>query len=197
MSFIADIFGAKSAAKGQQKAADAAKQAADQSLAEQRRQYDQSRADMMPWLTAGKSALGTIENLNRGDYSSFVASPDYNFQQTEGARALTARNALAGIGQNDGAAQKAALKYSQNLAQGSYNDYYNKIAGVAGTGQVTANQAAGLGQNYADATTNINTNRANALGSSYIKQGNIWGNLFSNLGGQAENAVARMFGMGK
>lgn len=196
MSFIADIFGAKSAAKGQQKAADAAKQAADASLAEQQRQYDQSRADMMPWLESGKTALGQVNALNSGDYSSFNASPDYNFQQTEGARALTARNALAGIGQNDGAAQKAALKYSQNIAQGSYNDFYNKIAGVAGTGQVTANQAAGLGSNYAGAVTGINQTKSNALGSSYINQGNIWGNMFSKWGAQAEQAAARVMGMG-
>ncbi len=194
MSFVADIFGAKSAAKGQQKAADAATRAAADSLAEQRRQYDQSRADMMPWLTAGKDALGTITALNSGNYSSFNRSPDYKLQQAEGARALTARNALAGIGQNDGAAQKAALKYSQNLAQGSYNDYYNKIAGVAGTGQVTANQASGLGQNYAGAVTGINQNKSNALGSSYINQGNIWGNLFSNLGGQATAAASKVLG---
>lgn len=196
MSFVADIFGAKSAAKGQDKAAAAAKAAAAESLAEQKRQYDQSRADMMPWLTAGQAALGTVNALNKGDYSSFVASPDYNFQQSEGARALTARNALAGIGQNDGAAQKAALKYSQNLAQGSYNDYYNKIAGVAGTGQVTANQAAGLGQNYAGAVTNINTNRANALGSSYINKGNIWGNYWSDLSGQMQAGGKMLMGMG-
>lgn len=196
MTFIADILGAKSAAKGQQKAADAAKQSADASLAEQQRQYNQSRADYQPWLAAGTAALGQVNALNSGDYSSFNRSPDYNFQQTEGARALTARNALAGIGQNDGAAQKAALKYSQNLAQGSYNDFYNKIAGVAGTGQVAANQAASLGQNYAGSVTNINTNKANALGSSYINQGNIWGNLFSNLGAKAEQIGAKLIGMG-
>lgn len=194
MSFVADIFGAKSAAKSQQKAADAAKKAADDSLAEQRRQYDQSRADMMPWIESGKGALDQVNRLNSGDYSSFKTSPDFNFQQEQGARALTARNALAGIGQNDGAAQKAALKYSQNLAQGSYNDYYNKIAGVAGTGQVQTNNAAQLGQNYAGAVTGINQNKANALGSSYIKQGNIWGNLFSNLGGQVTAAATKMFG---
>lgn len=194
MSFVADIFGAKSAAKGQQKAADAAKQAADASLAEQRRQYDQSRADMMPFLDAGKNALSVIGKLNTGDYSSFQQSPDYNFQQTEGARALTARNALAGIGQNDGAAQKAALKYSQNLAQGAYNDYYNKLAGQAGMGQVQTNAAANLGQNYAGAVTGINQNKSNALGSSYINQGNIWGNLFSNLGGQATAAATKFLG---
>lgn len=192
MSFVADIFGAKSAAKGQQKAADAAKQAAADSLAEQRRQYDQSRMDMMPWITEGTDALRRISQLNNGDYSSWQQSPDYQLQQKEGARALTARNALAGIGQNDGAAQKAALRYSQDLAQKDYNDYYNKLAGVAGTGQVQTNNAAQLGQNYAGAVTGINQNKANALGSSYINQGNIWGNLFSNLGGQA-TAVATKF----
>lgn len=193
MSFVADIFGAKSAAKGQQKAADAAKQAAEASLAEQRRQYDQSRSDMMPWIDAGKNALNTITQLNAGDYGSWQNSPDYKVQQQEGARALTARNALLGL-QDSGAAQKSALKYSQDLAQKDYNDYYNKLAGVAGTGQVQTNNAAQLGQNYAGAVTGINQNKANALGSSYINQGNIWGNLFSNLGGQATAMATKFLG---
>ena len=191
MSIIGDIFASRSAAKGQQRAADAAKEASAASLAEQKRQYDLSRADQMPWLTAGTNALGTITALNNGDYSSFTASPDYQFRQREQTRSLNARNAALGI-QDSGAATKAALKYSGNLASGEYNNYYNRIAGVAGTGQVAATNNAQVGQNYAGAVTNINQNRADALGSSYVNQGNIWGNYFSGLGGQADK-VGQLF----
>lgn len=200
MSFITDIFAAKSAAKGQKQAAQAATDEANASLAEQRRQYDLSRSDMQPWLTAGTGALNSYASLlgqngagaRDAAFSQFQASPDYQFRQDEQARALTARNSALGI-QDSGAAQKAALQYSGNLAAGEFNTYANRLAGLAGVGQTAASGNAALGQNYAGAVTGINQNRAQALGSSYINRGNIYGNLLSNLGGQAENLAIRAF----
>jgi hypothetical protein len=200
MGFIADIFGAKSAAKGQKQAAQAATDASNASLAEQRRQYDLSRSDMQPWLTAGTGALNSYANLlgQNGQtardtaFGQFTASPDYQFRQDEQARALTARNSALGI-QDSGAAQKAAMQYGGNLASGEFNTYANRLAGLAGVGQTAASGNAALGQNYAGAVTNINQNKAQALGSSYINRGNIYGNLISNLGAQAENAAIKMF----
>lgn len=63
MSFVADIFGAYQADKGQRRAANAASQASAASLAEQKRQFDLSRTDMQPWLTAGTGALGQLSRL--------------------------------------------------------------------------------------------------------------------------------------
>jgi len=194
MSFITDIFAARSASRGQERAATAATNAAEASTSEQRRQYDQTRSDNLPWLTAGTDALTRLQALNNGDYSSFTASPDYQFSLNEGARALTARNAALGT-QDSGAAQKAALKYSQGLASGNYNDFYNKIAGVAGLGQTANASNQNAGQNMTTALTNINQQQASALGSSYINQGNIWGNLASRVGGRIDNAASMFVGM--
>lgn len=49
--------------KAAQNAANASQNATDQTIAEQRRQYNQSRQDMMPWLTTGTSALNTLGGL--------------------------------------------------------------------------------------------------------------------------------------
>lgn len=256
MSFITDIFGAKQAAKGQQKAADAASKAAAESLALQERQYNQTREDNQPWMSTGRNALATLaqvsgqngpalgynwnkyladntdvaDAINNGYFGgvngpggvqgaaqrhyeeyghtadrftptratnmdAFTASPDYQFRMNEGARALTARNSALGI-QDSGAAQKSALQYNQNLAAGEFGDWWNRQAGLAGVGQTAAGANQSAGQNYANVGTNINQNKANALGSSYINQGNIWGNLITGLGNKAETNVARMFGMG-
>lgn len=200
MSFIADIFGANAAAKGQKQAANAASEASAASLAEQRRQYDLSRADQQPWLTTGTNALNSYANLlgqngaaaQTTAMGQFQTSPDYAFRQSEQARALTARNSALGI-QDSGAAQKAAMQYSGNLASGEFNNYANRLAGLAGVGQTAATTNAGLGANYANQVTNINQNRAQALGSSYINRGNIYGNLYSNLGSQAQTAAIKAF----
>lgn len=54
---------ANSQKKAAQSAANASQQASDASIAEQRRQYDLSRQDQMPWLTTGTSALNTLAGL--------------------------------------------------------------------------------------------------------------------------------------
>lgn len=229
MSIIADIFGAKSADRGQERAAEAATSATQASLAEQRRQYDLSRADMQPWLQTGSGALGQLARLygigqggqpaprggtasyggvgvsnggvqmpqtggaQGGQYDTFWQSPDYQFRLNESQRALTARNAALGI-QDSGAAQRSALQYAGNLASGEFNNYANRLAGLAGVGQTAAQGNAQLGQNYAGAVTGINQNQANALGSSYINRGNIWGNLINNWTGQATRAAGAFLG---
>ena len=202
MSFITDIFAAKSAAKGQTNAANAARDAANVASAESARQYDQSRADNQPWLSTGTSALNslaTLYGLNGQPQSmaGFTASPDYQFRQDEQARALTARNSALGI-QDSGAAQKSALQYSGNLASGEFNNYANRLAGLAGVGQTAAGQNQALGQSYANQVGNIQQNQASALGSSYINKGNIYGNLLGNAGGRLDgrtsNSLGRIFG---
>lgn len=198
MSFITDIFSAKSAAKGQTQAANAARDAAAVSTAESARQYDQSRADNQPWLSTGTSALdslATLYGLNGKTQSmdGFTASPDYQFRQDEQNRALTARNSALGI-QDSGAAQKAALKYSGNLASGEFNNYANRLSGLAGVGQTAAAQNQALGQSYAGQVNNIQNTQAQALGSSYINKGNIYGNLWSNIGGRVDQAGQMLLG---
>lgn len=203
MSIIADIFGANKAAKGQQKAADAASAASAASLAEQRRQYDQSRADQLPFLQAGQGAIGTYASLlgqngapaQTAAMGQFQASPDYNFRLNEGARALTARNAALGI-QDSGAAQRSAMQYGQGLASQEYGNWANRLAALGGVGQTAAANNAQVGGNYANAVTGINQNTAQALGSSYINQGNIWSNLINNWSGQATRAGTAFMGGG-
>ena len=112
--------------------------------------------------------------------AGFIASPDYQFRLNESQRALTARNAALGI-QDSGAAQRAAIQYAGNLASGEFNNYANRLAGLAGVGQTAAQNTAALGANYAGAVGNIGMNNAQNLGSSYQQQGqnsaNMWGNL--------------------
>lgn len=200
MSLIGDIVGGLFASNGQKKAAQASQQATDASLAEQRRQFDLSRSDYLPYLQQGTKALGTYASLlgqngsaaQQQAMAQFQASPDYNFRLNEGARALTARNAALGI-QDSGAAQRSALQYSQGIASQEFGNWTNRLAALSGVGQTAAQNNAQLGSNYANAVTGLNMNNAQNLGSSYINRGNIWGNLVNNWTGQAAGA-ARLFG---
>lgn len=127
------------------------------------------------------SAVQVPEGANP-DQAPFFASPDYQFRLNEQGRALTARNSALGI-QDSGAAQKAALQYSGNLASGEFNNYANRLSALAGVGQSAANTNAQLGQNYAGAVGNIGMNNAQNLASSYQSRANATGNMWSSLGG--------------
>ena len=118
---------ASDAAKAQQKSDAAA-------IAEQRREYDQSRQDLLPWETTGASALdqlaaiyglatyqngqtvpGNSSSKPAPDYSSFYKSPDYNFAMKEGIAGIDAGAAATGS-LDSGATRKAEEKYAGNLA---------------------------------------------------------------------------------
>jgi len=171
--------GAKDAAKAQAKGADAAN-------AEQARQYDLSRADQMPWLNAGKDALSQMQKLNSGDYSSFNASPDYQWTLSEGMKGLDRSAASKGRLYSGGYGEDLT-RFGQGLASTQYNNYYNKLQSMAGQGQTQASQLGVLGANYANAYGNNVQNAANARASGYQNSANAWGNTFNQLGGIAGN----------
>jgi len=90
--FIGEIIGAvigavasKKASKTQAKAAkDAGQfqlQAAQESIAEQRRQFDIAQENQKPWMEAGRRSLGTMEGLLRGPpkskYAKFTGTPGW------------------------------------------------------------------------------------------------------------------------
>lgn len=130
----------------------------------------------------GGQAEGRTAPAVTSPMDAFTKSPDYQFRLNEQNRNLTARNSALGI-QDSGAAQKAALQYSGNLASGEFNNYANRLASLAGVGQSAANQSASLGQNFANNFGNLQTQNAQNLGSSYATQGAINGNMWGNLAG--------------
>lgn len=104
-------------------AANASQQATDATIAEQRRQYDLSRADQQPWLTTGTSALGQLASLyglnggtNQGqDWTSYVNNnPDILQAYNEGRLGDTSISEAGRIhyrdgGQAEGRAAPAAI----------------------------------------------------------------------------------------
>lgn len=176
------------AAKAGAQAEEAAAQAA---IAEQRRQYDQARTDQMPWLSAGTGALGQLGSLNSGDFSSFQSSPDYKYAMDSSLGSLDRYAASRGA-YNAGGTDADRMKLAGGLASQNYNNYYKRIADIAGVGQSTAQN---LGQFGADAATRIG-GQYGAIGdaqrSSYAGQANAWGN-FARQAGDAGNQFLGMW----
>ncbi len=253
------IYSANQSKKASQQAANASQQATDRAIAEQRRQYDLSRADLAPYRQAGTGALGILSQIygisaqpqsaqpgmtqngqpvltsgrgilgrldNAGidtsgvnlpttlptqtqppagsgtgtnptspDYSSFFASPDYQFRLDESMRALNARNAALGI-QDSGAAQKAALSQAGNLASGEFGNFWNRLAGLAGIGQTATQQQAQLGQNFANNFGNLQLGNAQNLASSYQQRAAANGALGQNLAGIGSGLIGNLWPTG-
>lgn len=180
------IYGANKSASAAKAGAKASQKATDATIAEQKRQFDLTRSDQMPWLQAGTTALGTQQALLSGDYSKFYDSPDYQFSLDQGMKGMDRSAAARGRLYSGGYGQDLN-KYAQGMATTNYNNFYSKLAGLSNTGSGTAQNLGGLGANYANSMGTALQNNANNRASAYNSQANAWGNAATQIGGIAGN----------
>lgn len=153
MGFVKDAWNGitgKTSAKAAEKAgnlqADSSKYAAD--LAQ--KQFEQTRQDQMPWLEAGRDALGDLSDrigkntqfddrwggriedaytngrLTGGlDPNNFQTDPSYQFRKQEGMDGIQS-SAAAGGGLLSGAALKSLNNYNSNLASQEYGNAWQR-----------------------------------------------------------------------
>lgn len=151
------LYSASQAEGAAEDAARAQSESSEAAIAEQRRQFDLTRGDLAPWMQAGTSALGVQQNLlglggveaQQQAYDDFVQSPGQAFLQARGQENLLAgASAIGGLG--GGNVREALVQQGVGFAQQDFGDYYNRIAGLSGTGQTTANQLGAFGANTAN-----------------------------------------------
>lgn len=165
------VVGAGASAVAGSKAAKAQKKGVDQSVAEQRRQYDQTRADYAPWRAAGESALARLTNeMKEGATTAYTKSPSYDFRLSEGVKAAE-RSAAARGRLGSGATMKAVQRYGEGLASDDYSAWWNRNAGLAGVGQQATNATAAAGENMANNVSGAYQTAGNARASSYLTTG--------------------------
>ena len=135
--------------------------------------------------------------------ADFVKDPGYQFRMDEGAKGVE-RGAAARGGLLSGAAAKAMNRYTQDFASNEFGNAfnrdnvnktntYNRLAGISGTGQTSANQIANQG---AQVASNIGQNivgAGNARASGYIAQNNaLMGGLSQGINAwQQQNALSQ------
>lgn len=153
MGFVKDAFngitgktGAKAAEKAGQLQSDSSQYAADLS----QKQFEQTRNDQMPWLEAGKGALGQLQDyigknnnfddrwggriesayqngqLTGGlDPNNFQTDPSYQFRKQQGMADIESSAAASG-GLLSGAALKSLNEYNSNLASQEYGNAWSR-----------------------------------------------------------------------
>jgi hypothetical protein len=192
-SIAAPIIGGIQAGNAAEKAANTQLAYGNAAIAENRRQYDQSREDLAPWLATGEAALNNLSGqlgLNGGngalmkDFSlkDFQADPSYAFRRQEGLKGVNNSAAVRGM-QLSGATLKALNRYNSDLASQEYGNAFNRdaanknrkfnfLSGVAGTGQAAANTGAALGAQSSSNTQNTLTGMGNAQAAGYVGANN-------------------------
>lgn len=205
---LATVFGASKAANAAKDAASTQAAAANNATAEQRRQYDQTREDYLPFLQTGTSAntemarlLGLSGDAGSEGYgqlakpftmADYQADPGYQFRLAEGKKALD-RAASAGGKYFSGGAIKGLIDYNQDSAskeyQNAYDRYnanqtnlYNRLAGASGTGQTAASGLSAAGQNSANNISNNITGAGNAQAAGQVGAANAWSTGLNNFG---------------
>ncbi len=165
------------------KGADAQAKGSNATIAEQRRQYDQTRKDQLPFLEAGYGALDRQNKFLSGDFSGFNESPDYAYAQQQMTQGLDRGAAARGRLYSGGYGVDMA-SHLNGLASQNANNYWSKLAGMAGQGYNAAANLGQAGQNSANQIGNAYANAGNARASAFAAQGNAWSNA-ANTAGQA------------
>jgi hypothetical protein len=124
---------------------------------------------------------GNVPQLADYPAYSFKGDPGYQFRMDEGMKALE-RGAAARGGLLSGGFARKSLRYAQDYASNEYQNVYNRIASIAGFGQVATNNSTGIIMGSAGNVGGAMMNAGEARASGYIAQGNAWSNAINQVG---------------
>lgn len=172
----------------------------------------QAEGDVMAgWgYTPGTEAMPDYGSLNKqftvkDFWADPVTSLGYEAGLSEGRTALD--NSFGARGMlKSGERLKALTRFGQDYARQeageSYGRYFadqdrtfNRLSGVAGTGQTAATNTAAMGNASAGRVSDILTGMGNARGAAAISGGNAWGNAINTVGNWwgGQRMLDRMF----
>lgn len=206
---IGSIFGGKGQKKAAQKAADAQIKAAQLAVDEQRRQFDTTRADLMPWLTAGTQALDAETDLLGLDGAASQAaaiqglkdSPLFSTLYDTGEEAILA-NAAATGGLRGGNTNRSLADFGSDTLTRVIQQQLANLGGLRGSGQTTGTSLGALGADKAGQVSQLLGQQGAAQAGSILSraaidaqnQNNLFSSLGMFLGGGGLKGIGNIFG---
>lgn len=159
--------------------------------AEAKRLWDEQATD---------PSFGSLtRNFTMADFEADpVAQLGFEYGLNQGTSAINKRAAAMG-GYDSGATLKALTRfgndYGNTKANESYNRFvnnqtnlFNRLSGLSGTGQQSANFVGAAGANMASNVGNLYAGMGNARGAASIAQGNAWSNALGGVANALGNA---------
>lgn len=162
-------FGAKDASKKQY-------DAAMQGLSLQEQIYAKNSANLQPYMDLGAGGASSLASLyglpgsnnpnGQVNWDQFLNTPDYQFTQQQGMRALDMSAASKGM-LLSGAQSRASQTFGQGLASQQFGNYFQRMLSLAGLGNSAASALAGVGTNAGIGMSNSygNAGQASAAGT--------------------------------
>ena len=151
------IVGGLISGNASQSAANTQANAANNATAVEQAQFNQTQANLAPYMAQGTMSLADI-NKFMANPSSVAQLPGYQFQMQQGINAIQNSASANGL---TGNTLKALSDYGQGTAASYSNNYWNQLMQMANLGQTSA---AGVG--------NIGASTANSIGGNIIGAGN-------------------------
>ena len=200
----ASVGGAAISAGAQRRAANTAAaaqtQASNETIAEQRRQFDAIRETMAPFIEVGTDAQRQLANLVglSGDQAQQAAldainqGPQLNTAIQLGENALL-QNASATGGLRGGNTQEALALLRPQLFSQAIDQRYQQLGGLAAAGQSAAAGQGNAGLAVAGNIGNALSQRGQAIAGAALARGQATQNLVGNITG-AIGFGAQQFG---
>ena len=198
-SAIAGGISSHNQSKAAKRAAEAQISAANQATNLEREMWQQGREDMKPWLTQGQKSLSQLgaltqpggELMRRWSQSDLGQDAGYQFRLGEGERGINRAMAARGMAVS-GPAMRELARLNQGMAseeamnafnrqQSQNQNIFNMLSSLANTGQVTGNQLAAAGSQYAGNVASNLSQAANARASQYAAQAQAKQNMLGDL----------------
>lgn len=196
---LGSVIGAKSNAKAINKATDAQQAAMQAAIDEQARQYDTTRSDFAPYLSAGTKALPGIMDLlglngpqaANAAIAALKSSPVFQSLYNTGEEAVL-QNASATGGLRGGNTQGALYELGDTTLSRVIADQLSRLGGLAGLGENATGSVAGFGAHSADAISGLN------VGQGQVAAGGILGkqNVYNNMANQISSIISSVIGGG-
>lgn len=198
----AGVLGAGATIYASGKAADAQTNAASQAANTSLTMYNTTRGDLDPYRQIGQTAsdqlteqLPYLTSPITMDQATLEATPGYQFNQTQGLKAVQNSAAARGLGVS-GAALKGAATFATGLADNTYQNQfnnentnrtnaYNRLKGLVDTGENAAAQTGTAGTAAANTAAGAQIGAGNAQASAANATGGAIANLSNNVGGYA------------
>jgi hypothetical protein len=192
----AQVIGGGLQANAAENAADAQLEGTYAGIAEQRRQFNQSREDLQPYRKAGYGALDKLSSLISSyqpfDGTELANDPGYQFGLREG-RANMEQGAAARGNLFSTKTLRDLIQFGNDYGSTKFNERgmfrlneqnqrYNQLAGVAGTGQNAVNAGGAFGQQSAGTIADLLTQGGNARAAGLVGGANAINSTMSNLG---------------
>lgn len=175
----AAVVGGAASVSASNKASKTAKNAAETNNALQRDIYNENKAALAPYRSAGAPTTAAINSLlgldgdptkAKAALKTYYDSTGYDSRLKQGQASVTAALGNRGLLES-GAAQKSLLKYGQDYASNEFGKYMGYLSNQQGVGLAAASAQAGVSQNYANAVTQNNNNAANTSANAALATG--------------------------